>query len=97
MAKKEVKIIHDENGKFAKGNKGPGRTPIAKGGKPNDPHNLRGLIAERAPAIIAAVAKEAERGDVAADDAAPEPVGVGIGAGERDHRADALYLAASTS
>ena len=66
MDKEKPNTDRNRKGQFVKGSKAAGRTPIARGGKPNDPHNLRGLIAERAPAIIAAVAAEAERGDVAA-------------------------------
>ena len=43
-----------------------GRTPIAKGGKSNDPHNLRNYIAETAHEVIDSMVKEALQGDVTA-------------------------------
>jgi hypothetical protein len=61
-------LLHDENGKFKKGNRAGGRIPIAKGGKPNDPHGLRKIIMEDAHKIVRAMIKEAEAGDVNAAD-----------------------------
>ena len=60
--------LRNEKGYFQPGQSGnpKGRTPIAKGGKPNDPHNLRNYIAETAHEVIDSMVKEALQGDVTA-------------------------------
>jgi len=58
---------HMPTGGFAPGTKpGPGRTPIAKGGKPNAATLVREAIEKEALEILEAMAKRAKEGDTAA-------------------------------
>ena len=57
---------HMPTGGFAPGTKpGPGRTPIAKGGKPNAATLVREAIEKEALEILEAMAKRAKEGDMA--------------------------------
>ena len=61
-------IKEDKHWQFKKGQSGnlKGRTPIAQGGKPNDPHNLRAYIAESAHEVIDSMIKAGLDGDTTA-------------------------------
>ena len=60
-------IIRGEKGQFMPGTKAsPGRTPIAKGGKPNAATLVREAIEKEALEILEAMAKRAKEGDTAA-------------------------------
>jgi hypothetical protein len=67
MPKEQIEYKHRPTGGFAPGTRpGPGRTPIAKGGKPNAATLVRQAIENEALEIIMAMAARAKEGDTSA-------------------------------